>query len=79
MTAHMLSKVPVLGKFVDERFLEHRRRSTSLAGIAGALLAIILFEYHIFHDHSSNWELLSVVVLMVVVKLSMMLWYRFHD
>jgi hypothetical protein len=76
---HPLSRVPFLGKFVDERFLEHRRRSTSMAGILGALLAVALFEYRIFHDHVISWDLLSVVLLMVVAKLSMMLWYRFND
>ena len=76
---HPLSKVPFLGQFVDERFLEHRRRSTSVGGICGALLAVTLFEYHIFHDHVIRWELFSVVALMVAVKISMMLWYRFND
>ena len=33
MTHPILSRVPILGKFVDERFLDYRRRSTSLAGI----------------------------------------------
>lgn len=76
---HPLSRVPFLGKFVDERFLEHRRRSTSMAGILGALLAVALFEYRLFHDHIISWDLLSVVLLMVVVKLSMMVWYRLND
>jgi len=74
-----LSKVPFLGKFVDERFVEHRRRSTSLAGILGALLAVALFEFRLFHDRIISWDLLAVVLLMVVVKTSMMLWYRFND
>ena len=76
---HPLSKVPFLGKFVDERFVEHRRRSTSLAGILGALLAVALFEFRLFHDRIISWDLLAVVLLMVVVKTSMMLWYRFND
>jgi len=76
---HPLSRVPLLGKFVDERFLEHRRRSTSAAGIAGALLAVALFEYRLFHDHVIRWDLLSVALLMVVVKMGLMVWYRFND
>jgi hypothetical protein len=76
---HPLSRVPFLGKFVDERFLEHRRRSTSMAGIAGALLAAAIFEYRLFHDRVIRWDLFSVVALMVVVKMSMMVWYRFND
>lgn len=77
--SHPLSRVPVLGKFVDERFLEHRRRSTSAAGIAGALLAVVLFEYRLFHDHRVSWDLLAVALLMVLVKMGMMVWYRFND
>ena len=76
---HPLSRVPLLGKFVDERFLEHRRRSTSAAGIAGALLAVALFEYRLVHDHVIRWDLLSVALLMVVVKMGLMVWYRFND
>ncbi len=76
---HPLSKVPFLGKFVDERFLEHRRRSTSMAGILGALLAVALFEFRLFHDHTISWDLFAVVLLMVAVKMSMMLWFRFND
>jgi hypothetical protein len=75
---HPLSKVPILGQFVDERFLEHRRRSSSMAGMLGALLAVALFEYRLFHDHAISWDLLSVLLLMVVVKMSMMLWFRFN-
>jgi hypothetical protein len=76
---HPLSRIPGLGKFVDERFLEHRRRSSSVAGIIGALLAVVLFEYRLFRDHVVSWDLLAVVLLMVTVKMSMMLWYRFND
>ncbi len=79
MTDHFLAKVPILGKFVDERFLEHRRRSTSVAGIAGALVAAAFFEYRIFYDHIISWDLFAVIFGMVAVKMSMMLWYRFKD
>jgi hypothetical protein len=79
MTPHILSKLPILGQFVDERFLEHRRRSTSLAGIVGGLVAICLFEYRFFSSHIWSWDLLAVAVSMVVVKLSLMIWYRFKD
>ena len=78
MTHPILSRVPFFGKFVDERFLEHRRRSTSLMGIAGALIAVVLFEYHFLHDHFISRDLLIVLVSMVFVKMAMMLWYRFN-
>ena len=79
MTDHFLSKVPILGKFVDERFLEHRRRSTSLAGITGGLLAAGICEYRLIFQHFISWDLFAVVTTMGLVKISMMLWYRFKD
>jgi hypothetical protein len=78
MTHPVLSRIPIFGKFVDERFLEHRRRSSSMAGIVGALVAVALIEYHVFHDHFISWDLLYVAFSMVLVKLAMMLWYRFN-
>jgi hypothetical protein len=79
MTDHFLSKMPILGKFVDERFLEHRRRSTSLAGIVGCLVAVALFEYRLFVNHTVSWDLLAVVSTMALVKVAMMIWYRIKD
>ncbi len=78
MTHPVLSRVPLFGKFVDERFLEHRRRSTSLGGIVAVLVAVGLFEYRYFHDHFISWDLITVAFSMVIVKMSMMVWYRFN-
>ena len=66
-------------KWVDERFLDHRRRSTSVAGIAGVVVAVGLFEYRYFVDHVWNWDLFAVAVSMVVVKLVLMAWYTIKD
>ncbi len=77
--SHPLSRIPFLGQFVDERFLEHRRRSTSAAGIAAAVLALALFEYRFWRDHQWNWDLLSIALGFVAIKLALMLWYRFND
>jgi hypothetical protein len=72
-------KLPVLGLAVDERFLNHRLRSTSLGGIVACLLAIGLFLYHVYRQHVWNWELLSIALTMVAVKLAAMLWYHLTD
>jgi len=77
MNPSILTKIPILRKFVDERFLEHRLRSNSMAGIISCLVALGLFEYRFFANHIWSWDLLSVALTMVVVKLSMMAWYRF--
>jgi len=79
MTHPVLSRIPFLGKFVDERFLEHRRRSSSVAGIASACLAVAILEYRIFRNHVVSWDLLVVALAFVVIKLSLMTWYRIKD
>ena len=47
MTPHILSRVPILGKFVDERFLEYRFLidhvwSWDLVAVAVAIVAVKL-------------------------------------
>jgi hypothetical protein len=71
--------IPILNKVVDERFLNHRLRSTSLAGIVGALVAIGLFEYRYFKSGVWSWDLLAVAITMVTVKLGAMVFYRLTD
>jgi hypothetical protein len=78
MTHPILSRIPILGKFVDERFLDHRRRSSSIAGIAAAVLAVALFEYRFFFDHIWSWDLLAVALTFVVLKMSLFTWFRFN-
>ena len=79
MNLPFLCRLPFFGKFVDERFLEHRRRSTSFAGIIAALVAIGFFEYRLLVNHVWSWDLLAVALTFAVIKLSMMLWYGLSD
>lgn len=72
-------RVPLVGSLIDERFLQHRLRSTSLAGIVGGLLAICLFGYRFYVDHIWSWDLFAVAVTIVGVKLTLMAWYRLTD
>lgn len=72
-------RIPLIGVNLDERFLEHRRRSTSLASIAGAFTAGGIWEYDWFARHFCNWPLLWVIIAMFVVKFSAMTWYHFTD
>lgn len=69
----------ILGISIDERFLEHRRRSTSFAAMAGALVSGGLCEYQLIRQHHIAWELLSVLLSMVAVKLTAMAWFHFTD
>jgi hypothetical protein len=72
-------KLPILGRAIDERFLDRRRRSTSTAGIIGAILSVVLFEYRYFVNHIWSWDLLAVALTFVVIKMAMMTWYWLKD
>jgi len=69
----------VFGRVVDERFLNHRLRSTSLAGIIGGLVAILLFVYRFYWNHIWSWDLFTVAITIVGVKLAAVVWYRLMD
>lgn len=76
---HPLARVPYLGQLVDERFLEHRRRASSLGGFASIFVALGLFEYRFLHDRVWSWDLFTVLMVFVAVKLSAFTWHRLHD
>lgn len=64
----------LLGRFVDERFLEHRRWSMSWAGLVGGYVAVGLFAWHYYVDHVFSWDLLAVALAIAVVKTALMAW-----
>ena len=64
---------------IDERFLTHRLRSSSRAGIVGGVLAILLFAYRFYVDGVWSWDLFAVAVTIVGVKLVHMAWYVLTD
>jgi hypothetical protein len=72
-------KIPVLGRAIDERFLNHRLRSTSLAGIVGGSVAIALFAYRYYVNGVWSWDLFAVAVTIVVVKMAVLTWYLLTD
>jgi hypothetical protein len=72
-------KLPLLGIHIDERFLMHRLRSTSWAGMAAAAVAGGLAIYRLLHDHRTEWDLFAVLGAMVLVKFSVLAWYRYTD
>ena len=64
----------LLSRLVDERFLAHRERATSVGGTAAAVLAICLFGWRYFVDDTWSWDLLAVGLTAVVIKLTVMVW-----
>ena len=79
MTHPILSRIPFLGKLVDERFLDHRRRSSSIAGFATLILALCIFEYRLIFNHTISWDMAAIMLTSAVVKMSMFTWYRLNS
>lgn len=77
--SHPLARIPFLGPLVDERFLDHRRRASSFAGIAAAVVAIVLLEYRFFRSNVWDWDLFAIVMVFLVLKMGLFFWYRAHD
>ena len=71
--------IPIIGKEIDERFLTHRLKSTSLAGVIGGVLAVGLFAYQHYVNHVWRWDLFAIAATMAAVKLTAMAWYRLTD
>ena len=65
--------------FVDERFLQHRRRASSNAGIACAVLALLIFAFRFYHDHVVSIDLITVFATFLTVKYTLFFWYRRTD
>jgi len=70
-------KVPVLGWTIDERFLNHRLRSTSIGGMAAVVVTAGLFFYNL-SLHIIRWDLFAIVATAAVVKMSVLIWYRLN-
>jgi hypothetical protein len=62
-----------LRRLVDERFLSHRLRATSVAGMAGAVTAFALLAYRRLHDGTWSWDLFAVIAVMAAVKTALMI------
>ena len=72
-------KLPVIGSTIDERFLAHRLRSSSLAGLAAALVTAVLFFRVLVALDRIRWDLFAILATAAVVKLAVLAWYRFTD
>ena len=72
-------RIPIVGTIVDERFLNRRLKSSSIGGIAGAVVAVGLFEYRYFAKHFWSWDLFAVAITIAGVKMGVMAWYWITD
>jgi len=69
----------ILGITIDERFLEHRKRSTSIASVVGGWVAVGLFVYRYFVNGIVVWDLFAVAATIAVVKLALLTYYLLTD
>ncbi|MFZ0394141.1 MAG: hypothetical protein WCF17_22950 [Terracidiphilus sp.] len=76
---HPLARIPILGPLVDERFLDHRRRASSFAGIVTAIVALALWEYRLLRYGVWDWYLFAVLMVFLVLKMTLFFWYRAHE
>jgi len=75
-----MSPVPLfLRPRLDERFVRHRYRSTSHAGIAAALIMGGWSLYDLYVSDVVRWDLLVILGVMALVKVTFMTWYHFRD
>lgn len=79
MNHPVLSRIPILKKYVDERFLDHRRRSSSIAGFSMLFAALCIFEYRAIFEHIISWDMVALILIFGVVKMSICLWLGLHD
>jgi hypothetical protein len=64
---------------LDERFLTHRLRSTSHAGVACALMVIGWFAYEYYLNGIFRADLASIAAITAGIKVTLMIWYRLKD
>ena len=74
-----MMRLPRISDFVDERFFEHRRKSTSVAGMFTCALAIGLFAFRYYVQGVWSWDLAAVALAFVLVKYIMFVYYRIKD
>jgi hypothetical protein len=64
---------------IDERFLMHRLKATSLASIVGAVAMGGWFMYSMIVLDERRYDLLAIMLVMAVTKLGALLYYRRTD
>jgi hypothetical protein len=72
-------KVPLPAALVDERFLMHRLRATSLGGIAGGTAAMLTFAWGYFVHHLWRWDMLAIALTIIAVKYTALIYFRLTD
>ena len=67
------------GRLIDERFILHRYRSTSHAGVIVAVIMGAWSLYDLMAHDRMRWDFLALIGVMAATKLGFMAWYRLRD
>ncbi len=67
------------GSQLDERYRLHRYKSTSNAGVAGALGLAGYLLYRYYGHGEFHWELFWILLGMALVKVICLAWFRLRD
>ena len=68
-----------MNKILDERYVLHRYKATSHAGIVMAVAVAGFFLYYRLHDNVFRWELAIPLFAGAVTKIVAMVYYRRTD
>ena len=64
---------------IDERFLLHRLKSTSLAAVTGGVSMGVYALYELYGHNTVRTDLMIFLGIMAVTKLGAMIWFRFRN
>lgn len=61
---------------MDERYVLHRYKSTSHAGVVGGVLMGLWFLYENWAHHRLRWDIGAIMLVMALVKIGSLIYYR---
>lgn len=61
---------------LDERYLMHRLKSTSLAGIVGAVSIGVWLLIQFYRDHVFRLDLMIILGIIAIVKVGALLYFK---
>ena len=63
----------------DERFILHRYKSTSFAGLACVLMVAGVWAWDFYRNGEFRKDLFAIILLTALIKVGVMTWYRVRD
>jgi hypothetical protein len=64
---------------IDERFLQHRYKSTSHAAVVAGLFLAFFFLRDYYTHGTARWDLAVTMGAMALTKIVALIYYRYND